>query len=135
MSQPRRRFLQQFALASAALACGRAPLALAGSSSVGDAGYSSFAPRVGHDFMATRASGETAVLKLAKVDRPRSFVGYPDPTRAREQCFTLVFEADAANPLPDAIYTLSAIGVAPFEAFMSPLGDSGRRYQVVFNRI
>ena len=135
MSQPRRRFLQQFALATAALALGRTQLAQAGAKPADGPGYSAFARQVGHDFIATRASSATAVLKLADVSRPRSLKGYPDLARAREQCFTLVFEGDAATPLPEAIYTLSAIGVGPFEAFMSPVGASGRRYQVVFNRI
>jgi hypothetical protein len=135
MSQPRRRFLQQLALATAALACGRAELAQAGTKAVGGSGYSAFEPLVGHDFVATHAGGTTAVLKLAGISRPRSLKGYPDPAKAREQCFTLVFEGDAAMPLPEQTYTLSAIGAAPFEAFMSPLGDGGRRYQVVFNRI
>lgn len=135
MSQPRRRFLQQFALATAALAFGRAQLAQAGAKPADGPGYSAFAPQVGHDFIATRASSATTVLKLAKVGRPRSLKGYPDLARAREQCFTLVFEGDAATPLPEEIYTLSGIGIAPFEAFMSPFGDSGRHYQVVFNRI
>lgn len=134
MSQPRRRFLQQFALATAALAFGRSELAHAGAKAV-DGDHAAFARQVGRDFVATHASGTTAVLKLAKVSQPRSLKGYPDPVRAREQCFTLVLEGDAATPLPEEIYTLSAMGIAPFEAFMSPFGNDRRHYQVVFNRI
>ena len=134
MSQPRRRFIQQFALATAAFAFGRTGLAQAGAKDVDGPGYSAFAPQVGRDFVAT-GRGATTVLKLAAVRRRGSLKGYPDPAKAREQCFTLVFEGDAATPLAQETYTLSAIGLAPFEAFISPLGDGGIRYQAVFNRI
>lgn len=134
MSQPRRRFIQQFALATAALAFGRAGLTQAGAKEVDGPDYSAFAQQVGRDFVAT-GRGATTVLKLAAVSRPASLKGYPDPARAREQCFTLVFEGDAATPLPQETHTLSAIGMAPFEAFISPIGDGGNRYQAVFNRI
>lgn len=134
MSQPRRRFLQQFVLATTVLAFGRSQLAHAGAKAV-DGDHAAFARHVGREIVATHASGTTAVLKLAKVSRPRSLKGYPDPVKAREQCFTLVLEGDAATPLPEEIYTLSAIGIGPFDAFMSPFGDDGRHYQVVFNRI
>ncbi|HEX7770325.1 MAG TPA: hypothetical protein VF422_09910 [Dokdonella sp.] len=133
MSQPRRRFLQQFALAGAALALVRTPLAQAASKVPSPAGYSAFASQVGRRFTATDASGSTTVLTLAKVGRPRTFAGRRDPVMAREQCFTLVFECDAGTSLPEAIYTLGAVDVEPFEALVSPFGDRGR-YQVVFNR-
>jgi hypothetical protein len=133
MSQPRRRFLQQFALASAALALIRTPLAQAGSTATSQAGYSAFAAQVGRRFTATDASGTTAVLTLAKVARPRTLAGHRDPAMAREHSFTLVFECDAGTRLPEAIYTIGAVDVAAFDALVSPFGDGGR-YQVVFNR-
>ncbi len=133
MSQPRRRFLQQFALASAALALVRTPLAQAGSTSPLQAGYSAFAAQLGRRFTATDASGSTTVLTLAKVGRPRTLAGHRDPATAREHCFTLVFQSDAGTRLPEAIYTLGAVDVEAFDALVSPFGDGGR-YQVVFNR-
>lgn len=140
MPQPRRRFLQQLAIAATALASTRALRVHAAERPADAPGHSAFAACVGRDFTATCAPGGTTVLKLAEVARPRNLTGYPDPARAREMCFTLVFEGDAATPLPEAIYTLGAIGpdaagIGTFEAFMSPIGNSGRRYQIVFNRI
>lgn len=134
MSQPRRRFLQQFALATSALALVRTPLARAATTPHAQAGYSSFAAQVGRRFTATDAAGSSAVLTLAKVSRARALSGHRDPVNAREHCFTLVFECDAGTSLPEAIYTFGAVDVESFEAFMSPFGGDGR-YQVVFNRI
>ena len=133
MSQPRRRFLQQFALATAALAIVRAPLAQAAATVPSQMGYATFAAQVGRRFTATDASGSTTVLTLAKVSRARALSAQRDPALAREHSFTLVFECDAGTSLPEAIYTLGAVDVESFEAFVSPFGDAGR-YQVVFNR-
>lgn len=133
MSQPRRRFLQQFALASAALAIVRAPFAQTATTIPAQMGYATFASQVGRRFTATDASGSTTVLTLAKVSRARMPSGHRDPAKAREHSFTLVFECDAGTSLPEAIYTLGAVEVESFEALVSPFGDAGR-YQVVFNR-
>lgn len=135
MPQHRRRFLQQLAVATAVVASARVSRAYAGPDWKDGPRLDAFTGRLGADFTATHGSGATTVLKLAEVARPRSFAGYPDPVRASELCFTLVFDCDAGAALPEAIYTLDAPGIASFEAFMSPVGKSGRRYQVVFNRI
>lgn len=134
MSQPRRRFLQQLVLASGALAFGRVRAGSNDAKPAGEPGYSAFATQIGHDFTA-RTAATMATLKLAEVARPKNLRGYPDAAKSREQNFTLVFKGEAATRLPEGIYTLSAVGVAPFDAFLSPIRGDKLSYQVVFNRI
>lgn len=135
MSQPRRRFLQQLALAGAVIALGRAHAAPAAHKRAAVADYEVFAAMVGHDFDVTCESS-SGVIKLTEVVRPANLRVHPDPSRAHNECFTLIFEGDPNPPrLPDGIYRIGAGGMAPFEAFMSPVGRSGSGYQIVFNRI
>lgn len=139
MSQPRRRFLQQLALAGVALALGRAHAAPADAKGAPaqdtTPGYSAFAALVGREFSARHETLPTASLELAEVLRPRSLRGYPDVAKAREQCFTLIFRGEAGQHLAQGIYRLDAPGLAGFDAFMSPVESDGGSYQVVFNRI
>jgi hypothetical protein len=138
MPHPRRRFIQQFALASVALALGRAHAAPAGAKSTPaqdtTPGYSTFAALVGREFSARHEASPTTSLELAEVVRPKSLRGHPDAQKAREQCFTLIFRGEAGQRLPQGIYRLDMPGLAGFDAFMSPVGG-GDSYQVVFNRI
>jgi hypothetical protein len=135
MPQHRRHFLQHLALAAAALSSGRLLAAPKASSAKNSGtGYATFAANVGRDFSA-RASASMTTLKLTDVVRPKTLKGYPDVAKSREQSFTLIFRVEEGTKLPEGIYTLSAIGVAPFEAFVSPIYGNQRDYQVVFNRI
>ncbi|MEO7063063.1 MAG: hypothetical protein ABI082_04715 [Dokdonella sp.] len=138
MSQPRRRFLQQIALVCTALVLERAHAAPSQSKDTAtkeDAlGYATFAALVGREFNVTRETSN-ATLKLAEVVRPKSLRSYPNVAKSREKCFTLIFKGDADRRLPEGIYRVGAIGLASFDAFMSPVGNTGVGYQVVFNRI
>lgn len=138
MPQPRRHFIQQFALAGVALALGRAHAAPAGAKSAPaqdtTPGYSTFAALVGRAFSVRQEASPTTSLELAEVLRPRSLRGYPNTEKAREQCFTLIFRGEAGQPLPQGIYRLDTPGLAGFDAFMSPVDRDGDCYQVVFNR-
>lgn len=134
----RRRFVQQLAVAGVALAFGRGSVAATERSATVAVGpvYSAFTGRIGHRFSLTSETAGNATLKLAEVDRPKQLRGYPDAAKARELCFTLVFDGDADSRLAEGIYRFSAVGMEPFDAFVSPLrGEKTLRYQVVFNRI
>jgi hypothetical protein len=138
MQHLRRRFLHQLSLAAAALAFGKVQAASRlGTIPVSKAGLgcSAFLPLVGHDFSVARATALLGTLRLVEVARLPNPSGYPDPAKALEQCFTLVFEAQTKVPLAEGMYTLSAGKFVPFDAFMSPIRGDGRSYQVVFNRI
>lgn len=138
MPQPRRRFLQQLALAGVALTLGRTHAAQAAAKDAaqgGEPGYSAFAALVGREFNATREASPMASLKLAEVLRLKSLRGYADAAKAREHCFTLIFRGEAGQRLPEGIYRLGTTGLASFDAFMSPVGGDGISYQVVFNRV
>jgi hypothetical protein len=138
MQQPRRRFIHQFGLAAlAALTLGKVQAAartvgIAPVTRVGF-GYSAFLPQIGHDFTA-RADASLATLRLVEIDQLANPSGYPDPSSALEQCFTLVFESQTKALLPEGMYTFSAGKFATFDAFMSPIRGDNRSYQVVFNR-
>lgn len=135
MPQHRRRFLQHLAVASAALSSGRLMAAPKSQKTATiDTGHANLAAHVGRDFSA-QSTTTTTTLKLTDVVRPKTLKGYPDLAKSRAQSFTLIFRGDEETKLPEGTYTLSAIGVAPFEAFMSPIHGNQRDYQVVFNRI
>ena len=139
MQQIRRRFLQQLSLAAAVLAFGKvqaaARLGVVSNSKTSSMGYSTFLPQVGHDFVVSRAASSLATLRLVEVAQLPNPSGYPDPFRALEECFTLVFEGQTKVLLPEGVYTFSAGKLGSFDAYISPIRGDGRSYQAVFNRI
>jgi hypothetical protein len=140
MSQPRRQFLRLVGAAAALCALGESTLVAAAATksesakSLTEMGYSSFARLVGKGFRLARDGKPALDLALAKVVPLTNAKGYADERVARAQCFTLVFRSAGRSALPEGIYDFSVGGVAPFQAFMSPILGDGRSYQVVFNR-
>jgi hypothetical protein len=137
MSQLRRRFLTQFGVAAAALALGKSSVVLAAAANAKptEFGYSAFVPLVGRAFKLDHAGAKAPDMNLVKVVALKSAKGYADERKAREQCFTLVFRSAEKSTVADGVYEFSTAGQMTFSAFMSPIGNDGRSYQVVFNRI
>jgi hypothetical protein len=140
MAWDRRGFLQLAGVGTAACVTGgRAGAVEVASASASrpafGISYEHFRACEGRDFMVAVQTDEPVSLRLREVVAAPTLEGYPRPRQTLSGCFTLVFESEQAVDLVEAIHAILTPEGDTFAALVSPLGNDGRRFQVVFNRI
>lgn len=103
--------------------------------------YETFEPLINTSFeIKTERSNETIENKqsnkfLRLIEVVKHTYGENQRSRVFSAGFTLIFQLETTEPLADAIYEVSHPQTGEFALFISTVGRSGRKYQIVFNRV
>lgn len=95
--------------------------------------YEMFEPLIKTVFEVQRGKAGRARLRL--VEATRSEYSSNRLTRIGGEGFSLIFEAENDVRLDDKIYKMTHPQLGSISIFVSQVGQSGKRFQAVFNRV